>query len=103
MFGVRRLDPGARRRLVRALGVGLPLFTWFVAVAIEKPVALVFVGAVAQAAMLPFLGLATCLLRYRETRRELAPRSAIDPFLWLAVLSTGALCVYQVLAAVDVL
>ncbi|MEM1451292.1 MAG: transmembrane Mn(2+) transporter, partial [Planctomycetota bacterium] len=103
VFGFRRLDADARKRLVRVLGVGLPLAAWFVAVAIGKPVALVFVGAIAQAAMLPFLGLATCLLRYRETRRELAPRSIIDPFLWLAVLSTGAICAYQILAQFDVL
>lgn len=99
VFGLRRLDPAGRRRLVRGLGVALPLFTWLVAVAIEKPVALVFVGAVAQAALLPFLGLATCMLRYRETRRDLAPRSMIDPLLWLAVLSTGVICVHQVLKA----
>ncbi|MEM9378725.1 MAG: Nramp family divalent metal transporter [Planctomycetota bacterium] len=103
VFGLRRLDEGARRRLVRVLGVGLPLAAWFVAVAIGKPVALVFVGAVAQAAMLPFLGLAACLLRYRETRRELAPRSIVDPFLWLAVLSTGVICAYQLLKQFDVL
>lgn len=99
VFGLRRLDPASRNRLIKALGVALPLFTWLVAIAIEKPVALVFVGAVAQAALLPFLGLATCMLRYRETAPELAPRSLIDPFLWLAVLSTGVICVHQVLSA----
>ncbi|MEC8493883.1 MAG: hypothetical protein VXZ39_03100, partial [Planctomycetota bacterium] len=99
VFGFRRLDAASRARLVKVLGAALPLFTWVVVVAIGKPVALVFVGAIAQAAMLPFLGIATCLLRYRETRRELAPRSVIDPFLWLAVLSTGAICAVQVLKA----
>lgn len=97
VFGVKRLDEGARARLVKRLGVVLPLFTWVVVVAVGKPVALVLVGGVAQAAMLPFLGLATCLLRYRETRRELAPRSGIDLFLWIAVLSTGAIGVVQLL------
>ena len=99
VFGFRRLDAASRARLVKILGAVLPLFTWIVVVAVGKPVALVFVGAIAQAAMLPFLGIATCLLRYRETRRELAPRSIVDPFLWLAVLSTGAICAVQVLKA----
>ncbi len=102
VFGFRRLESASRTRLIKVLGVVLPLFTWLVVVAVGKPVALVFVGAVAQAAMLPFLGLATCMLRYRETRRELAPRSIIDPILWLAVVSTGAICGYQVLAAFGV-
>ncbi|MEM8713040.1 MAG: Nramp family divalent metal transporter, partial [Planctomycetota bacterium] len=98
VFGLRRLDAAARLRMIKTLGVVLPIFTWLVVVVVGKPVALVFIGAVAQAAMLPFLGLATCLLRYRETRSELAPRSLIDPFLWLAVLSTGAMCLHQLLA-----
>jgi len=102
VFGFRRLGPTSRTRLIKVLGVVLPLFTWLVVIAVGKPVALVFVGAVAQAAMLPFLGLATCMLRYRETRRELAPRSIADPFLWLAVVSTGVICGYQVLAAFGV-
>ncbi|MEM6673157.1 MAG: Nramp family divalent metal transporter [Planctomycetota bacterium] len=103
VFGIRQLDAAARKRLIQVLGVALPLFAWAVAVTVEKPVALVLIGAVAQAAMLPFLALATCLLRYRWTRSDLAPRSIIDPFLWLAVLSTGGICVYQMLAAFDVL
>ncbi|MEE2938978.1 MAG: Nramp family divalent metal transporter, partial [Planctomycetota bacterium] len=102
VFGLRRLDAAGRARLVKVLGAALPLFTWLVVVAVGKPVALVFVGAIAQAAMLPFLGLAACLLRYRETRRALAPRSITDPLLWLAVLSTGAICAVQVLKAFGV-
>lgn len=99
VFGLRRLDEASRRRLVRALSVILPLFTWVVVVVVGKPVALVFVGAIAQAAMLPFLALAVCLLRYRATRRELAQPSAMDLFLWVAVLSTGGICVFQVMNA----
>ncbi|MCR9245423.1 MAG: Nramp family divalent metal transporter [bacterium] len=99
VFGIRRLDERARRRLVGALGVGLPLFAWLVVITVGRPVALVFVGAVAQAAMLPFIALAVLMLRYRETRRELAPRSLIDPFLWIAALSTALICVYQFMTA----
>lgn len=79
--------------------MALPIRTWNVVVAVGKPVALVLVGAVAQAAMLPFLGAAACLIRDREARAEVAPRSITDPLLWLAVLSTGAVSVHQVIAA----
>lgn len=95
VFGLRRLDERARQRTIRTLCVALPLFTWLVVVLVGKPVALVFVGAVAQAAMLPFIAIAVCVLRYRKTQPQLAPRSLIDPFLWLAVLATGGICVFQ--------
>ncbi len=99
VFGFRRLDDHAKQRVIRLLCVALPLFTWLVVLLIGKPVGLVFVGAIAQAAMLPFLALAVCMLRYRATRPELAPRSPIDLFLWIAALSTGGICVFQVLSA----
>ena len=95
VFGLRRLDETARRRLVRGLCAVLPVFTWVVVVTVGKPVGLVFVGAVAQAAMLPFLALAVCVLRYRATNPQLVQRSMTDVFLWLAVLTTGAVCVQQ--------
>lgn len=101
VFGLRRMDAAARKRAVRALGVGLPIFTWIVVLVVGKPIFLVFVGAVAQAAMLPFLGVAVLMLRYRVTRRELAPRSWIDPCLWLAVVSTGGICVFQLIKAFE--
>lgn len=97
VFGLRRLDAAARRRVIRVLCVALPVFTWLVVLAVGRPVGLVLVGAIAQAAMLPFLALAICMLRYRETRPEIAPRSVIDPFLWLAVLSTGGISAYQLM------
>lgn len=99
VFGVRRLDDRGRRRLTRALCIALPLLCWFIVLAVGKPVGLVIVGGVAQAAMLPFLAIAVCYLRYRKTRPELAPRSMIDPFLWLAVLSTGGICFHQLIQA----
>lgn len=102
VFGFARMDAAGRRRSIRVLCVVLPVFTWLVVIVVGRPVALVFVGAVAQAAMLPFLALAACFLRYRATRRELAPRSVLDLFLWLAALSTGLICVYQLLAAFGV-
>ncbi|QDV05388.1 hypothetical protein Poly30_08850 [Planctomycetes bacterium Poly30] len=75
-----------------------PIFTWLIVVIAGKPVALVLTDAVARIAMRPFPGLSTCLLRYRETRPELAIRSPIDPFLRLAVLSPGALWLHHRLA-----
>lgn len=102
VFGLRDFDDASRKRSVQVLGIVLPLFAWAVVITVGKPVALVFVGAIAQAAMLPFIGCAACWLRYRKTKRELAPRSITDPLLWLAVLSTGVISVHQLLAAFGV-
>ena len=97
VFGWRNLDEAARQRTVRRLCVALPVFAWAAVVAVGKPVALVFTGAVAQAAMLPFLAVTVCVLRYRETHPGLAQRSLMDVFLWIAVLTTGAICVQQLM------
>ncbi len=103
VFGMRQLDDRARRGLIRAFGIGLPIFACSVALLFDEPVTLVFVGGIAQAAILPFLALAVCLLRYRATRRELAQRSWVDPALWIAVISTGSIGVYKLLDTLGVL
>ena len=96
VFGITRLDDDRKRlRVVRILCLVMPLFCWAMVAFVGKPVRLIMVGAVAQAAILPFLGLAIAYLRYRHTARELVTRSVTDLFLFVAILSTGAICFYQ--------
>jgi len=89
-------DSTQRRNTIRLLCVLLPMFCWAVATFVDKPVMLILIGGIAQAAILPFLAFATLYLRYRRTSREIAPFSIIDPVLWLALISTFAIGVFQI-------
>ena len=61
-----------------------------------SPVTLVFVGAVAQGLMVPFLALVALWLNYRRTDPALRTGSAWRACLWLAAAGMVAVGVYQV-------
>lgn len=95
VFGLHRLKDAEHR--ARTVGIGcvlLALFCWAMTF-VGRPVVLVLIGGVAQAALLPFLGVAFLYLRYRKTPRELAPPSLMDVILWIAVLVMVAIGGYQ--------
>jgi hypothetical protein len=58
-------------------------------------VALVMVGALAQALMLPFLGLAALYMRYRLTAPSLRPGLLWTLLLWVAFTTMSAVGLYQ--------
>lgn len=99
VFGLTRYDtPDQRRRMVQLGCVLLPaastvVFLWFGA-----PVTLVFVGAVAQGLMLPFLAGAALYFRFRRTEPGLRPGRLWTGALLLASLAMAAAGIYQVLA-----
>ncbi len=66
----------------------------------EKPVTLVFVGAIGQGIMLPFLGGAALYFRYRRTPPELQPGKMWTVCLWISALSMAAAGIYQVVSSV---
>ena len=75
--------------LLPALSVGLYLI-W------EKPVTLVFIGAVSQGLMLPFLAGAALYFRHCRTERALQPGRVWTFCLWVAALSMAVMGIYQV-------
>jgi len=79
--------------LLPAISVGM-FMVW------EKPVTLVFVGAVGQGIMLPFLAGAALYFRYRRTPPELQPGAAWTVGVWVAALSMAAAGIYQVVSSV---
>jgi len=96
-LGVFRRAPLAeepRRRMVRVLTVLLPAGCWVAASVSAKPVTLVFVGALAQAALLPFLGLAALLFR-SSRKAEPRPGRIEGAMLWLAFLALAAVGLHQ--------
>jgi Mn2+/Fe2+ NRAMP family transporter len=93
---VRYPTPEHRARMVRLLVVLLPALSVVLFLLWEKPVTLVFVGAVAQGMMLPFLAGAALYFRHRRTETALRPGAWWTVCLWLAALSMIAAGVYQV-------
>jgi manganese transport protein len=96
IFGlVRYADAADRMRMVRIASVALPLASLLVYLVWGAPVSLVFVGALAQGLMLPFLGLAALWFR-SQTDEALRPGKLWTSMLWVAAAAMGAVGVYQV-------
>jgi hypothetical protein len=96
IFGIVRYEtPEYRARLVR-LGCVLPIAYTGVFLVFGAPVTLVFVGALAQGLMLPFLAWAALHFRFRETEAGLQPGVLWTVCLCLSALAMAALGLYQV-------
>ena len=97
VFGlVRYAEPRDRDRLVRVGCVLLPALSTVVFLVFGAPVSLVFVGAVAQGMMLPFLALGALHFRFRDTDPALRPGRLWTVALLLSALSMGVAGGYQV-------
>ncbi|HXE81207.1 MAG TPA: Nramp family divalent metal transporter [Vicinamibacterales bacterium] len=95
-----RDDYAARLRCQRALVVALcivPVGMYFL---IEAPVLMVILGGVAQALMLPLIGLGTIYLRHRRLPAAVAPGAFQTAALWgTTALCLAAMIYYAVLTA----
>ncbi|MDA1274717.1 MAG: Nramp family divalent metal transporter [Verrucomicrobia bacterium] len=65
------------------------------------PVSLVFVGAIAQGLMLPFLAIAALYFHYKRTDAVLLPGKIWVGFLWLSTLCMVSVGLYQVVAQIQ--
>lgn len=89
-------DAEHRRTWVKICCVILPVAFTSVFLIFGNPVGLVFLGAVAQGLMLPFLAGAALYFHFINPHRELRARSASLAGLMLAAAAMSALGVYQV-------
>jgi len=85
-FGLVREDAASQRRAVQVLGAVIPLFGALAFALVRAPEKLILASGVAQALMLPVLGLTALWLRYRRTPRSLAPGLLWDIGLVLSFL-----------------
>ncbi|MDO8544467.1 MAG: Nramp family divalent metal transporter [Opitutaceae bacterium] len=89
-----------RQRTVRWL-CGLVPAAWTILYLVwGSPVTLVFIGAVAQGVMIPFLALAALWLNYRQTALALRTGTVWRLWLWIAAICMVAVGSYQVVAEV---
>jgi Mn2+/Fe2+ NRAMP family transporter len=96
LFGVIKIDDAVKRqKWIRIACIGLPALYFIFFVTIEDPVALVLVGAIAQALMLPFLCFGALYFLYRETDIELRPGKLWVVMLWISSLLMTSVGIYQ--------
>jgi len=93
---VKYKDTEQRARVVKVACIILPFASLLVYLMSGNPVKLVFIGAIAQGVMLPFLGLAALYFRFTKTERKLRPGTIWTSFLILAAASMVVLGTYQV-------
>lgn len=86
-----------RQKMVRALCVVIPAAWTLLYIIWGSPVTLVFVGAVAQGMMIPFIALAALWLNYRRAEPALSSGRIWRAGLWISVAAVTAVGVYQVI------
>ncbi len=96
--GYERADTAARlwwRNLfLLVLAVLPPVFYWF----FESPVQMVLAGGLAQAAMLPLIGIAAIYLRHRHVPADIQPAMWTTVMLWIATIVMAGFALYYVAA-----
>jgi manganese transport protein len=95
-----REDAASRRRwrdrFIVVLAVMPALFYWF----FESPVRMVVAGGVAQALMLPLIGIAVTYLRHTSVPAEIRPSAAITVLLWLCTAVMVGFALYSAASAI---
>jgi manganese transport protein len=98
LMGAFKADDYTRRKryrntfivLITAIPVGLFLF-------FDSPVKMVVAGGLAQAMMLPIIGISTLFLRHRHLPKDIAPAPWVTAFLWFATIVIICLTGYYVI------
>ena len=101
LWGVKRYRDGAERlRWLKYACVALPVAFTTVFILVGAPVSLVFIGAVGQGLMLPFLAGAAVYYHFINPHRDLRAGRVSMACLIIASLLMAALGVYQVVSEV---
>lgn len=101
LAGLMKVETDAARdRIVRISCVSLPVLYFLMFLTFGSPVSLVTVGAVAQALMLPLLGMAGLWFLYTQTDSRLRPGRVWQGFLWVSALLMALTGSYQLVMKV---
>ncbi len=104
VFGFQKYeDDNARQKMIKVGCVLLPAISVVAFLTMGTPVKLVFIGAVAQGLMLPFLAIAALYFRFRKTDAPLRPGNTWTGLLLFAAFAMMAAGVYQILGKLGVL
>lgn len=101
LFGLRKYrEPEDRARMIKLGCVLLPCASASVYLLLGDPVSLVFIGALAQGLMLPFLAFAALYFHHKRTDPALKPGLTWSAFLWFSGLAMAVVGFYKVVEEV---
>ena len=104
VFKLQKYDnDDARQKMIKVGCVLLPAISVLAFLTMGTPVKLVFIGAVAQGLMLPFLAIAALYFRFKQTDAPLRPGNAWTAMLWFAAVAMIAAGAYQCLSKLGIL
>jgi hypothetical protein len=96
--GYARTDSASRlrwrRRFVIVLSIVPVVLYWF----IESPVQMVVMGGVAQAMMLPLIGMAALYVRHQQLPADVQPSAVTTLLLWVSTIVMAAFAIYYVIS-----
>lgn len=93
----------ARQKMIKVGCVVLPAISVIAFLTMGTPVKLVFIGAVAQGLMLPFLAIAALYFRFKHTDAPLRPGTPWTAMLWFAAIAMMTAGVYQCLGKLGIM
>jgi Mn2+/Fe2+ NRAMP family transporter len=93
--------PAQQTRVIRLFCMLYPCLALGVYYAYREPQALIKVGGIAQALMLPLIAGATLFLRQRDTDRRVGPIFLTDILTWLAFFAITAVASYSLYTLVE--
>ena len=97
LLGLFAADDHARRQRYRkAFVVFLTAFPALLFLFFASPVKMVVIGGIAQAMMLPVIGIGTIYLRHRRLPQSIAPAGWVTAGLWIATLLIIAVTTYSI-------
>ena len=100
LFGFHDRSEAARMRWTRVISTLWPIAALVTYVFVRAPVAMILASGVAQAVMLPMLGVAVLYFRYRRTDAHLRSGRGWDVLLWIScagLFVAGAWSLYSTL------
>ncbi len=84
LFGFHDGSEKARQRWTRVISMLWPLMALATYIFVKAPVAMILASGVAQAVMLPMLGIAVLYFRYKRSDPDLLTGRAWDIMLWIS-------------------
>ena len=84
LFGLHDGSEATRMKWTQYISFVWPLLAFIFYALVKAPVAMILAGGVAQAGMLPMLGLAALYFRYKRSDARLLPGKVWDALLWIS-------------------
>lgn len=85
-----------RRQLIKISCIALPALYFIFYISVGKPLTLVFIGALAQALMLPLICFAVIYFHFKATDEAIKPGEVWMAFLWISSFLMTSVGIYQI-------